>query len=461
MAVKTVFVCESCGYESAKWLGKCPACNTWNSFFEFKKESSQKNKNNFSFNKTDEKSEIISNVNLTQKERLNSGFTELDRVLGGGIVYGSVNLIGGDPGIGKSTILIQMCKHLAIQNKKILYASGEESKAQIKMRAMRVDAINDNIYLYSQNELNDIINEVERLSPDILVIDSIQTIYSEDIQSTPGAVMQVKECTMRLMRLAKSKNICVFIVGHITKDGNLAGPKVLEHMVDCVLYFEGEKHSSYRIIRTNKNRFGSSNEIAVFDMRENGLNEIVNPSEIFINGHTNGISGSVVTATLEGTRPVLAEIQALTTKTSYAVSKKSGTGVDYNRLCLILAVLEKRGGMSMISAQDIYVNVTGGLYVNEPACDLAIALSIASSLKNIPLLPDCVILGEVGLLGEIRNVSGIEKRLSEAQKLGFKNAIIPYNNLSSIDKNKYKNLRIIPVKSIIEAFSNGLCSDRE
>lgn len=462
MAVKTVFVCEHCGYESAKWLGKCPACNTWNSFFEFKKESSQKSsKNNFSFNKTDEKSEIISNVNLTQKERLNSGFAELDRVLGGGIVYGSVNLIGGDPGIGKSTILIQMCKYLALQNKKILYASGEESKTQIKMRAMRVDAINDNIYLYSQNELNDIINEVERLSPDILVIDSIQTIYSEDVQSTPGAVMQVKECTMRLMRLAKSKNICVFIVGHITKDGNLAGPKVLEHMVDCVLYFEGEKHSSYRIVRTNKNRFGSSNEIAVFDMRENGLSEIVNPSEIFINGHINGISGSVVTATLEGTRPILAEIQSLTTKTSYAVSKKSGTGVDYNRLCLILAVLEKRGGLSMIPAQDIYVNVTGGLYINEPACDLAIALCIASSLKNIPLLPDCVILGEVGLLGEIRNVSGIEKRLSEAQKLGFKNAIIPYNNLSSVDKNRYKNLRIIPVKSIIEAFSNGLCSDRE
>lgn len=460
MAVKTVYVCSECGYESVKWQGKCPACEAWNSFNEETVVKSPKNtKNNFSYDKKSEKSEIISNVNLEQKERLNSGFNELNRVLGGGIVYGSVNLIGGDPGIGKSTILIQICKSLADEGKKILYASGEESKAQIKMRAMRVNALSDNIYLYAQNELTDILNEAQNVSPDILVVDSIQTVFCEDAQSAPGTVTQVRECTMRLMRLAKSKNICVFIVGHMTKDGNLAGPKVLEHMVDCVLYFEGEKQSSYRMIRSNKNRFGSTNEIAVFDMREEGLKEIANPSQIFINGHINGVSGSIVAVTMEGTRPLLLEIQSLTTKTGYPSPKRSATGIDYNRLGLILAVLEKRAGLTMILSQDVYVNVTGGLFVSEPACDLAIALCVASSLKNIPIIPDCAVFGEVGLLGEIRTVTGIEKRLSEVEKMGFKNAIIPSKNLSLIDAKKFKNLNIIPVKSIIEAFSKGLDGD--
>ncbi len=460
MANKTVYVCEECGYETAKWLGKCPACGEWNTMVEENvKKISKNSKSSFSYDKKTQKSEIISNVSLEQKERLDSGFNELNRVLGGGIVYGSVNLLGGDPGIGKSTILIQICKSLADSGKKVLYVSGEESKTQIKMRAMRVGAISDNIYLYSQNELTDILGEAEVIKPDILVADSIQTVFCEDVQPAPGTVTQVRECTMRLMHFAKANNTCVFIVGHITKDGNLAGPKILEHIVDCVLYFEGEKQSSYRMIRSNKNRFGSTNEMAVFDMREEGLQEISNPSQIFINGHINGVSGSLVAVTMEGTRPLLLEIQALTTKTGYATPKRSATGIDYNRLGLILAVLEKRAGLSMIFTQDVYVNVTGGIDVSEPACDLAIALCIASALKNVPVIPDCAVFGEVGLLGEIRTVAGIEKRLSEVEKMGFKNVIIPSKNLAISDAKKFKNLNIIPVKSIIDAFNKGLMLD--
>lgn len=449
MSGKVVYFCDNCGYESPKWLGKCPACGEWNTFSEEKIVKSKKNSD--TSGKISEKSEIISNVVLKETPRSACGFSELDRVFGGGVVTASVNLIGGDPGIGKSTILLQICRHFALSGKKVLYVSGEESKAQIKMRAERIDALCDNIFLYTQNEMNDITEETARINPEVLVIDSIQTVFSDDGSSAPGTVSQVRECTMRLMRLAKSEGITVFIVGHMTKEGNIAGPKVLEHMVDCVLYFEGEKQSSYRIIRSAKNRFGASNEIAVFDMVENGVKEIANPSEIFISGRINGISGSVVCAVLEGTRPILAEIQSLAAKTSYNMPKRSATGIDYNRLYLILAVLEKRGGMKMISACDVYVNVTGGLSVAEPACDLAIALCIASGIKGIPLPPDCVVVGEVGLLGEIRIVSGIEKRISEAQKLGFKRCIIPYNNLSSIDKKKY-TIEIIPVKSITEAF---------
>lgn len=457
MANKTIYVCSECGYETVKWMGKCPSCGEWNTLLE---ETVKKNsKTSVSYDKKTQKSEIINNVSLEQKERLDCGFNELNRVLGGGIVYGSVNLLGGDPGIGKSTILIQICKSLADKEKKVLYASGEESKTQIKMRAMRVNALSDNIYLYSQNELTDILAEAQLVKPDVLVIDSIQTVYCEDVQSAPGTITQVRECTMRLMHFAKSNNTCVFIVGHITKEGNLAGPKILEHIVDCVLYFEGEKQSSYRMIRSNKNRFGSTNEMAVFDMKEEGLKEIANPSQIFINGHINGVSGSLVAVTMEGTRPLLLEIQALTTKTGYATPKRSATGIDYNRLGLILAVLEKRAGLSMIFTQDAYVNVTGGIDVSEPACDLAIALCIASSLKNVPVIPDCAVFGEVGLLGEIRTVTGIEKRLSEVEKMGFKNVIIPSKNLAIADAKKFKNLNIIPVKSIIDAFNKGLMLD--
>ncbi len=452
MANKVVYVCNECGYESSKWLGKCPACSEWNSFFEQKitktKHSSQ------SPDTVRSKSEKINTVDLTEVPRMDCGFQELNRVLGGGIVPGSVCLLGGDPGIGKSTLLLQVCKNLAKQGMRVLYASGEESKTQIKMRAIRLDATEEEIYLHSENELNDILNEANSIKPKILVIDSIQTVYTEDSPSTPGTVSQVRECTMRLMRYAKQENVCVLIIGHMTKDGVIAGPKVLEHMVDCVLYFEGEKQSAYRIIRSNKNRFGSSNEIAVFDMLGSGLSEITNPSELFISGHVNGVAGSAIACTLEGSRPILAEVQALVAKTSYNNPRRSGTGVDTNRLFLILAVLEKRAGLSFLPQADVYVNLTGGLSISEPACDLAIAMAIASGVKNKPLLPDCAVFGEIGLLGEIRLVSGIEKRILEAEKLGFRRCLLPYRNYTLINPKDYQ-IELLPVKSIIEAFTQG------
>jgi DNA repair protein RadA/Sms len=453
MANKILFVCSSCGYETSKWLGKCPTCNEWNTFYE---EVLNKKPKKYSSDKHPTKSEVITEIDILNSPRLSTGFSELDRVLGGGIVEGSVNLLGGDPGIGKSTLLLQVCKMLSNNNMKILYASSEESKTQIKMRANRIDSINENIFIYSENEISDIINEAERISPKILIVDSIQTVYSQEGNSTPGTVSQVRECTMQLMRFAKTRNIAVFIVGHMTKEGMIAGPKVLEHIVDCVLYFEGEKQSTYRIIRSNKNRFGSSNEIAVFDMREVGLIEITNPSEIFISGRINGVPGSVVACSLEGSRPILVEVQALVTKTNYNIPKRTGTGIDLNRMSLILAVLDKRGGLGVWN-YDIYVNITGGLNVSEPACDLAIAMSVASGFKNKPIISDCVIFGEIGLLGEIRAISGIEKRILEAEKLGFKKCMLPYNNFVIINQNKY-DIEIIPVKSIIEAFNLGFNS---
>ena len=450
MAARTIYVCNNCGYETSGWLGKCPACNEWNSFFA---ENVSKTEKKYSSEGGVSKSEMIKNIDMNESPRINSGFSELNRVLGGGIVEGSVNLLGGDPGIGKSTLLLQICKKLSDNNMRILYASSEESKLQIKMRAERVDAINNEIYLYSENEINDIISEAKNIKPHVLVVDSIQTVYSADITSTPGSVSQVRECTMKLMRFAKTENISVFIVGHMTKDGMIAGPKVLEHMVDCVLYFEGEKQSSYRIIRSNKNRFGAANEIAVFDMQEVGLIEITNPSEIFISGRINGVPGSVIACTLEGSRPILAEIQSLVTKTSYNMPKRTGTGIDLNRLFLILAVLEKRAGL-FISQYDVYVNITGGLSVSEPACDLSIALAVASAFKNTSLPSECTVFGEVGLLGEIRSVSGIDKRISESEKLGFKKCILPYNNFTSLDPKKF-NIELIPVKSIVDVFTKS------
>lgn len=452
MATKSVFVCNECGYESSKWLGKCPACESWNTFFEQKVSKTKQSA--LSPLREPQKSEAIGQVDLTPVPRMDSGFSELDRVLGGGIVPGSVCLLGGDPGIGKSTLLLQICSHLAKDGERVLYASGEESKTQIKMRAIRLNASEKDIFLYSENELNSIMQEAETVKPGILVVDSIQTVYTEDTQSTPGSITQVRECTMRLMRYAKETNTCVFIVGHMTKDGMIAGPKVLEHMVDCVLYFEGEKNSAYRIIRSNKNRFGSSNEIAVFDMLSDGLSEITNPSELFIGGRVNGVSGSAIACTLEGSRPILAEVQALVSKTAYNNPRRTGTGIDSNRLHLILAVLEKRAGLTSLPQSDVYVNITGGLFVSEPACDLAIAMAIASGVKNMPVLSDCAVFGEIGLLGEIRSVSGIEKRISEAEKLGFTKCILPYHNYTYIKASDFK-LELIPVKSILDAFGKG------
>ncbi len=452
MATKTVFVCNECGYESSKWLGRCPACEAWNTFFE-QKISPAKSRGS-SFTKEAGKSEPISKVDLSPVPRMDSGFSELNRVLGGGIVPGSVCLLGGDPGIGKSTLLLQICSHLAKSGERVLYASGEESKTQIKMRAIRLNATEEDIYLFSENELNAIMNEAQSVKPGVLVVDSIQTVYTEDATSTPGSITQVRECTMRLMRYAKETNTCVFIVGHMTKDGMIAGPKVLEHMVDCVLYFEGEKNSAYRIIRSNKNRFGSANEIAVFDMLTDGLCEITNPSELFIGGRVNGVPGSAIACTLEGSRPILAEVQALVAKTAYNNPRRTGTGIDLNRLHLILAVLEKRAGLSSLPQSDVYVNITGGLSVSEPACDLAIAMAVASGMKNMPLLSDCAVFGEIGLLGEIRSVSGIEKRISEAEKLGFTKCILPYHNYKYLNQKDYQ-AELIPVKSVPDAFQKG------
>ncbi len=457
MATKTVFVCNECGYESSKWLGKCPACGAWNAFFEQKLTKTNQGKT--ATQKERGKSQPIGQVDLTPVPRMDSGFPELNRVLGGGIVPGSVCLLGGDPGIGKSTLLLQICSHLA-KEERVLYASGEESKTQIKMRAIRLNATKEDIYLYSENELNAIMNEAESIKPGILVVDSIQTVYTEDTPSTPGSITQVRECTMRLMRYAKETNTCVFIVGHMTKDGMIAGPKVLEHMVDCVLYFEGEKNSAYRIIRSNKNRFGSSNEIAVFDMLCDGLSEISNPSELFISGRVNGVSGSAIACTLEGSRPILAEVQALVSKTAYNNPRRTGTGIDLNRLHLILAVLEKRAGLSVLPQSDVYVNLTGGLSVSEPACDLAIAMAVASGVKNTPVLSDCAVFGEIGLLGEIRSVSGIEKRILEAEKLGFSKCILPYHNYTYIKASDYK-LELIPVKSVLDAFQKGFAAQND
>lgn len=451
MASKIIYVCNECGYESSKWLGKCPTCSSWNTFFEQKITKTRSEHTRTAANSHSEK---ILDVDLTRVPRIDCGFPELNRVLGGGIVPGSVCLLGGDPGIGKSTLLLQICQNLAKQQMRVLYASGEESKAQIKMRAMRLSADEEEIYLHSENELNAILSEADTIRPNILVIDSIQTIYTEDTPSTPGTVSQVRECTMRLMQYAKRNNVSVLIIGHMTKDGVIAGPKVLEHMVDCVLYFEGEKQSAYRIIRSNKNRFGSVSEIAVFDMLSTGLSEISNPSELFISGRVNGVSGSAIACTLEGSRPILAEVQALVAKTAYNNPRRTGTGIDNNRLFLILAVLEKRAGLHFLPQTDVYVNVTGGLTVSEPACDLAIAMAIASGAKNQPLLSDCAVFGEIGLLGEIRSVSGIEKRLSETQKLGFASCILPYRNYESIDPKKY-DLHLIPAKSVLDAFTKG------
>ncbi len=458
MATKTVFVCNECGYESSKWLGKCPACSAWNSFFEQKISKTKPSAS--CFVREPQKSESIRTVDLTPVPRMDSGFSELNRVLGGGIVPGSVCLLGGDPGIGKSTLLLQICSNLAKNGERVLYASGEESKTQIKMRAIRLCASEEEIFLYAENELNAIMNEAQAVKPGILVVDSIQTVYSEEITSTPGSISQVRECTMRLMRYAKETNTCVFIVGHMTKDGMIAGPKVLEHMVDCVLYFEGEKQSAYRIIRTNKNRFGSSNEIAVFDMLSDGLSQITNPSELFIGGRVNGVSGSAIACTLEGSRPILAEVQALVSKTAYNNPRRSGTGIDFNRLHLMIAVLEKRAGLSMLPQSDVYVNLTGGLSVSEPACDLAIAMAIASGVKNLPLISDCAVFGEIGLLGEIRSVSGIEKRISEAEKLGFTRCILPYHNYTYIKASDFR-LELIPVRSILDAFQKGFSTQSD
>ena len=415
MAKKTTaFFCSECGYESAKWLGQCPSCREWNTFVE---EPVTKTGRAVRITNT-KKPSLLKDISTKEEARMTTGFGELDRVLGGGIVRGSLTLIGGDPGIGKSTILLQVCKNLSDQGRKVLYISGEESLKQIKIRADRIGQFNDNIRLFCETDLELIEQTLRDEKPDVAVIDSIQTIYNSDVSSAPGSVSQVRESTNILMQTAKTENISIFVVGHVTKEGVVAGPRVLEHMVDTVLYFEGDRHASYRILRGVKNRFGSTNEIGVFEMCQNGLQEVRNPSEYMLNGRPEDASGSVVACTIEGTRPILAEIQALVCRTNFGMPRRTAAGTDYNRVNLLMAVLEKRLGFHM-GEFDAYVNVAGGIKINEPALDLGIVMAIISSYRDLPIDEKTIVFGEVGLSGEVRAVNMAERRVAEAVKLGL------------------------------------------
>ena len=444
-AKKSVFFCQNCGHEESKWLGQCPMCKEWNSFVEECVTTS-----NTAAVKAAKEIRIVplSEVKTENEERVTTEIKELDRVLGGGIVPGSLILVGGDPGIGKSTLLLQVCQKLAKKERKVLYISGEESLRQIKLRAQRMGEFNDHLLLLCETNLELIRNVIEKEKPDTVIIDSIQTMYSEEVGSAPGSVSQVREATNTLMQLAKGLGISIFIVGHVTKEGTVAGPRVLEHMVDTVLYLEGERYFSYRILRGVKNRFGSTNEIGMFEMKEEGMCEILNPSEILISEREDNPAGSCIICSMEGTRPMLIEIQSLTAQSVFGYPKRTANGFDYNRLAVLIAVLEKRAGFHL-GEQDVYLNVVGGIKINEPAVDLGVVLCTCSSFKNISIPKDVVVMGEVGLTGEVRRINMIEKRLKEAEKLGFKTCIIPESN-KKVLKDKFK-LDIIGVKNINEA----------
>lgn len=422
---KTLFYCTECGNETPKWQGKCSACGAWNTIVE-QPAAEAKKKQTAVVSAPVRSPRPISEIEATDELRFHTGMNELDRVLGGGAVHGSLVLVGGAPGIGKSTLMLQICDNLC-RFSKVLYVSGEESERQIKLRAQRLGVRDTGLYLYSETNLDDIVAAVESLQPDILIVDSIQTIYNGDSNSSPGSVAQIKECTMTMMHVAKGLGVTVFVVGHINKEGSLAGPKVLEHMVDCVLHFEGEEHNSYRILRAAKNRFGATNEIGVFEMGDQGLSEVPNPSEALLSGRPQDTPGSCVTCVMEGVRPVLAEVQALLTPSGYGTSRRSSNGFDYNRAMMQLAVLEKRGGL-MVSNCDFYVNVIGGLTVSEPAADLALIIALASSFRDKPVPYDLAAIGEVGLTGELRAVHALNQRLSEVRRLGFTKCLIPARN---------------------------------
>lgn len=445
--VKTKFVCQECGYETPKWMGKCPSCNNWNTFVE-EVATKLTSKHTGIGHASATKPESITAVESKEEARIATDMPELNRVLGGGIVAGSLVLIGGDPGIGKSTLLLQVSDQIAKKDAKVLYISGEESTRQTKLRADRLGITADNLYVLSETNMQLISSQIDQLEPNFIVIDSIQTIFKEEVTSAPGSVSQVRECTSELMRIAKTKHVPIFIVGHVTKEGAIAGPRLLEHMVDAVLYFEGERHHTFRILRGVKNRFGSTHEMGIFEMKEEGLKEVLNPSEIFLEERSQGAAGSTVVASMEGTRPVLVEIQSLISPTSFGQARRMATGIDHNRVPLLMAVLEKRVGLLMQN-QDAYVKVAGGVKLDEPAIDLAVAVSIASSFKNKVSRSDDVLIGEVGLTGEIRRVSRIEQRVQEAAKLGFKRAIIPENNLDGWTVPS--SIEVIGVKSVQEA----------
>ena len=421
---KIIYFCTECGAESLKWQGKCPACGAWNTMTEHMEKPAAVGRPK-SASLSVQSAKRLSEVNSEDRSRFSTGLSELDRVLGGGAVSGSLVLIGGAPGIGKSTLLLQICNSLCAGGT-VLYVSGEESEQQLKMRAQRIGVTADGLYILAETRLSDIVDATETLKPDILIVDSIQTLYNEENDSTPGSVSQVKECTMTMMHLSKMQGITVFVVGHINKDGAIAGPKVLEHMVDCVLYFEGDASTSYRILRAAKNRFGSTNEIGVFEMGESGLTEVPNPSKMLLEGKPAGASGTCVACVMEGSRPVLAEVQALVAKTCANVPRRTSDGFNFNRAALLLAVAEKKAGMKL-SALDAYINVIGGLQIDEPGADLPVLLAIASSYMDKPIPDDMAVIGEVGLTGEIRSVSHINQRLAEVARLGFKSCVIPYS----------------------------------
>jgi DNA repair protein RadA/Sms len=448
--VKTKYVCQSCGYSTPRWTGKCPECGNWNTFVEEIIETDKRKLNKTSSLKS-KSAELknISDVKNSGETRFKTGIEELDRVLGGGIVNGSVILIGGDPGIGKSTLMLQIADKL--NGKKILYVSGEESALQIKLRCERLNYDLQNFLILSETDLEIISAVIENEKPDIIVVDSIQTVYRPEIESSPGTITQLRESTSLLIKIAKQYNIPTFIVGHITKDGTIAGPKVLEHMVDVVLQFEGERTHFYRILRSMKNRFGSTNEIGIFEMTDKGLKEVPNPSEVFLSQRNYGASGCIISSAIEGTRPILIEVQALVTSTSYGIPQRTSMGLDYKRTNILIAVLEKKLGL-FLNKYDIFLNIAGGVKIDEPAIDLAAAAAIYSSFKDIPVDSETVILGEVGLAGEIRTISNIEKRINEASKLGFKKIIVPKNNLKNINVNKYK-IQIIGTENFKDAIS--------
>lgn len=447
--IKTKYICQECGYETGKWLGKCPSCNSFSTFSEeIVEKTTSKAISNSSY-----KALALDSIACLDEVRTKTKIKELDRVLGGGIVQGSLTLVGGDPGIGKSTLLLQICQYIGEQDKKILYVSGEESAKQIKLRALRLNIDTKNLLLLAETNFNTIENAIIELMPDLVIIDSIQTIFLEELSSAPGSVTQVRECTAKIMRLAKGKNISMFIVGHVTKDGAIAGPRILEHMVDTVLYFEGERMASYRILRAVKNRFGSTNEIGVFEMRQAGLVEIENPSEYMLSGRPLGVAGSSVTCSIEGTRPILAEVQSLVSYTTFNIPRRMATGMDYNRVILLIAVLEKKLNLQLAS-YDVYINLAGGIKIVEPSLDASVICSIASSYKNRPIASNMLIFGEIGLSGEIRAVSFCEKRVNEAIKLGFETVILPKDNMKELDQ--IKGIKLLPVKNVEELLKVAL-----
>ena len=447
--IKTKYICQECGYETGKWLGKCPSCNSFSTFSEeiVEKTTSKAISNSSS------KALALDSIACLDEVRTKTKIKELDRVLGGGIVQGSLTLVGGDPGIGKSTLLLQICQYIGEQDKKILYISGEESAKQIKLRALRLNIDTKNLLLLAETNFNTIENAIIELMPDLVIIDSIQTIFLEELSSAPGSVTQVRECTAKIMRLAKGKNISMFIVGHVTKDGAIAGPRILEHMVDTVLYFEGERMASYRILRAVKNRFGSTNEIGVFEMRQAGLVEIENPSEYMLSGRPLEVAGSSVTCSIEGTRPILAEVQSLVSYTTFNIPRRMATGMDYNRVILLIAVLEKKLNLQLAS-YDVYINLAGGIKIVEPSLDASVICSIASSYKNKPIASNMLIFGEIGLSGEIRAVSFCEKRVNEAIKLGFETVILPKDNMNELEQ--IKGIKLLPVKNVEELLKVAL-----